>query len=355
MTGREHRVPGLMVEGVDLDLIDVTLDPPGVPRTLEWCLAVLRETVPDPGCVEVVVTGNMAASVRRRLPEGVDDDNGQPTHGGGISVGKTLRTSEGLVFVFLHAQVFRNDLDAEQTLVNRLLVRRTLVHEAQHVAMHQNGQVYRMDPGASFRDLNLVGGAAAVVEEYRAECSVDAEYRQGEPVWFVQDIIDDVRANLDLAVAEYQVHRDVAQLVFEVTTGMLVAWRGLAYAAARAVVIPEEAGVTESVAADPVWQRAFEARWAPFVDVLGRASRGTDVMPDAVLSEVVDGVADLILGSMTDLGFQWDENQFLIDAGLFESDGFLAALDAIRRAAGHPLRRFRARRRNRYQRGGRIA
>ncbi len=203
----------LLIEGVDLELVDVTVEPPSVPSTLAWCWAHLDRSVPDPARVQLVVTGYMAGSVARWSPD--TDAAGTHTveHGAGLSAGKTIRLPDGRAVVLLHAHYFRNDRDRDQTEVNDLISRRVLVHEMQHVNMHQNRQVYEPDATASFRDLNLVGGAAAIIEEYRAEISVGEEFRRGEPLWEPAAIIADLQANLDTAVATYQGHRSVDRLV----------------------------------------------------------------------------------------------------------------------------------------------
>jgi hypothetical protein len=319
----------LLIEGVDLELLHVTLEPPSVPNTLAWCWGHLDRSVPDPARVQLVVTGYMAGSVERWSPDKDAEGIHAVEHGAGLSAGKTIRLPDGRAVVLLHAHYFRNDLDSDQSEVNELIARRVLVHEAQHVVMHQNGQVYQPDATASFRDLNLVGGAAAIIEEYRAEIGVGEEFRRGEPVWEPATIIADLQANLDTAVATYQGHRSVDRLVFEVTSCVLIGWRGLAYAAARDAVVPES-GFLSEVHTDPVWGRGFEKSWPAFTAVLGRIQTADAVMSRQALEDVAAEFARILGLSMTGLGFRWQGDSFAIEPWFVESSTYAdARADAL--------------------------
>ncbi|MBT2496717.1 hypothetical protein J7E45_13980 [Microbacterium sp. ISL-59] len=340
----------LLIEGVDLELVDVTLEPPSVPTTLAWCWAHLDRAVPDPSRVQLVVTGYMAGSVARWSPE--KDTAGIHTveHGAGLSAGKTIRLPDGRAVVLLHAHHFRNDLDRDQTEVNELIARRVLVHETQHVVMHQNRQVYQPDATASFRDLNLVGGAAAIIEEYRAEISVGEEFRRGEPVWEPAAVIADLQANLDTAVATYQGHRSVDRLVFEVTSSVLIGWRGLAYAAARDAVVPGR-DLRSEVGTDPVWLRGFDEAWPAFTAVLERIGPADAVMSRQALDDAAAEFAQILGLSMTGLGFRWQGDMFTIEPWFVETSTYGAA----RADAVTAMQRLRMKWARRPALGGRIA
>lgn len=308
----------LFVEGVDLKLIDLTLNPPSVPPTLAWCWAYLERSVPHPSQVQLVVTGNFPGSVARWAPEEEAHQIHAVEHGAGLSAGKTLRLPDGRAVVLLHAHYFRNDLDRDQTEVNELIAKRVLVHEAQHVVMHQNQQVHQPDPTASFRDLNLVGGAAAIIEEYRAEVSVGVEFRRGEPLWDPAAIITDLQANLDVAVATYQGHRSVGRLVFEVTSSVLVAWRGLAYAAAREAVV-SGGGLAGETGTEPLGSRGFDECWHDFNAMLRCVEPADVAMSRQALEAVSVEFAEIIGDSMTALGFLWHEDMFVVEPWFVES------------------------------------
>jgi hypothetical protein len=351
MTGaRPQPLVELLIEGVDLELVDVTLEPPSVPKTLAWCWAHLDRAVPDPARVQLVVTGYMAGSVARWSPEKDAAGVHSVEHGAGLSAGKTIRLPGGRAVVLLHAHYFRNDLDSDQTEVNELIARRVLVHEAQHVVMHQNRQVYRPDATASFRDLNLVGGAAAIIEEYRAEIRVGEEFRRGEPLWEPAAIIADLQANLDTAVATYQGHRSVDRLVFEVTSCVLIGWRGLAYAAARNVVVPDRGPLSE-VRTDPVWLRGFDESWQGFTAVLERIEPADAVMSRQALDDAAAEFARVLGHSMTGLGFRWQGDMFAIEPWFVQSESYATA----RSDAVTTMQRLRMKFARRPALGGRIS
>lgn len=349
MGGTPQPLVELLVEGVDLELVDVTVEPPSVPKALAWCWGHLDRSVPDPSRVQLVVTGYMAGSVERWSPD--KDATGIHTveHGAGLSAGKTIRLPGGRAVVLLHAHYFRNDRDRDQTEVNELLARRVLVHETQHVTMHQNRQVYEPDATASFRDLNLVGGAAAIIEEYRAEIRVGEEFRRGEPVWEPATIIADLQTNLDTAVATYQGHHSVDRLVFEVTSCVLIGWRGLAYAAARNVVVPD-GGFLSEVGTDPVWLRGFDEPWQAFTAVLERIEPADAVMSRQELDHAAAEFARILGLSMTGLGFRWQGDRFAIEPWFVESSTYAAT----RADAVTAMQRLRMRWARRPALGGRI-
>jgi hypothetical protein len=332
----------LFVEGVDLELVDITLDPPAVPQTLAWCWAYLERVVPHPSRVQLVVTGYLAGSVARWAPEEDAPGIHAVEHGAGLSAGKTLRLPDGRAVVLLHAHYFRRDLDRDQTEVNELMAKRVLVHEAQHVVMHQNQQVYQPDPSSTFRDLNLVGGAAAIIEEYRAEVSVGVEYRRGEPLWNTATIIADLQANLDVAVATYQGHRSVGRLVFEVTSAVLIGWRGLAYAAARDVAV-SEGGLVSEANTNPTESPAFDECWHDFSAMLRRVEPAGVVMSRQALDAVSAEFAEIIGDSMTGLGFLWHDDLFVVEPWFVESPTYATALPVTHAEALTTVQRLRRR------------
>lgn len=357
MTLGARPFPALAVEGVDAAQIGVGLDPVVVPETLAWCLRRLAATAPDPGGVELVVTSSLAASALRRVPPAEAEElrtAHQVAHGAGVVAGRTLRLAEGPVVVLLHAGCFRTDLDAEERVAADQLVRRVLVHEAQHVAMHQNRQTYEQPPGVGYRELTLTGGAAAIIEEYRAELGVDPQLRRDDRVWDVREIVEALAGNLDRGAAGYQLHRDAGRLVYEVLTAVLVAWRGLAYVAARDRVLADGAALPAEVTGLVIWREALAPHWDALVRALRRAEPGTAVMTRAALADLVHEVAGILDDAVLDLGFVWTDDLFLIEPALFDRPGFGPALAAARAAATSPLERFRARWRRRPLRGGRV-
>jgi hypothetical protein len=331
----------LLIEGVDPGLIGVVDDPPSVPPLLAWCWALLDDSVPHPERLQFVMTGRVADSVAQRVPAETDGVHAVE-HGGGMSAGKTLRLPKGRAVVLLHAHCFRNDLDQDQAEANLLIVRRVMVHELQHVIMHQTGQVHEPGPDVSFRDLNLMGGVAAIIEEYRAEISVGEEYRRGEPVWQPAEIIADLTSNLDVAIATYQGHRSTNRMVFEVVTAVLVSWRGLAYAAARAAVIPD-GDLFRDVHESPTWAHAFDEQWKAAAAVLRQLQPGDAVMSIHELDQAAHELAKIISYSMAELGFPWEDGLFMIERSFIETPTFNAALRTARAREMTALQRLRTR------------
>lgn len=319
-------MPSLSLESVDPSAIGIVVRDGGatVPELLGWCLQRLGQVVPDPSRTTLVVTGDFVASVQDRrnddAPEAYDLERGS-----GFVGGKTIAMPNDDVHVLLHALYFVQTDDLEQNAGVAQLVRRTLVHEAQHVAMMQNDQGYRRPSNATFRWLNLTSAAQAVVEEYRAELGVDPDLRAGDMNWDPSAVLSAWSKGLGGDVARYQAHLDVARLAYDVGTTSLVAWRSLGYVAAWARLLPDNDLLTDAVAGDPLWVRMAARRWGKFIEALADVRPGTETMPREELDAVVAELAEVLGAWLGDVGFVWHEERFQIERWYFNDPDFLTA------------------------------
>lgn len=298
--------PGLALEAVEPAVIGVDVSNATVPPLMVWCLTALREIAPDSRKARLVVTGDFVGSVQSRL-EGTDRRSYDLTRGSGFVGGKTMPRADGTVDVLVHAGPFAQRGD--EVLPDGLdqLIKRTVVHEAQHVAMEQNEQGFRPLQGAGFRTINLTSAAASVIDEYRAELGVPASLRDGDLRWDGTEVTTALRSDLARVVADYQEHLDVGRLVYGVGTVALIAWRSLAYMAAWSRLVPDDDCVTADTLSHPLWQRMVARQWNRFVLCLETIPPGTTVMSRSEIDVAVVGLSEILNAWLLDLGFLWTE------------------------------------------------
>ncbi len=110
---------------------------------------------------------------------------------------------------------------------------------------------------------------------------------------------------------------------------MLIGWRGLAYAAARDVVVPDGRLLSE-VGTDPVWLRGFDDFWPAFTAVLERIDPADAVMSRQALDDAAAEFARILGVSMIGLGFRWQGDMFAIEPWFVETSTYAAArVDAV--------------------------
>ena len=295
---------GLVLEWADLEALHVDVEAGTVPELMGWCVAALTELAPDPSHVTLVVTGDFVASVHSRL--GPDRRQAYDLErGSGFVGGKTMLRPDGGLDVLLHAWWF-GEVEEEFRERTAQLVKRTLVHEAQHVAMAQQEREHTIADGTGRIMTNLLSGADSVLGEYRAELGVGPTLRDGELVWDALLVLEALRSDLARVVNDYQEHLDVGRLVLDVGTVGLVGWRGLAYMAAAGRVMGN-GQIPAEVTADPLWVRMAARHWDAFAEALAAAEPGTVRMGRDDLDAVVADLAGVLGEWLVDLGFEWTD------------------------------------------------
>lgn len=305
-------VVGVVFEAVDPGALNVDIDAATVPPLMLWCVAALSELAPDPARVRLVVTGDFVGSVNARMSGGGAESSFDLARGSGFVGGKTIPMPDGTIDVLLHAAWFVELDDVAAREDDGQMVKRTLAHEAQHVAMAQNDQGYELPGDLSWRMVNLRAGAESVIDEYRAELGVGPLQREGDARWDGVDVLTALRSDLARVVSDYQEHLVVDRLVHDVGTVSLVGWRTLAYMVAAGRVLPDTEQVPAVTLADPLWQRMAAGRWDAFVRALEMNASGTIRMERAQIDDAVACLAEVLGDWLLDLGFRWTDSQFLI-------------------------------------------
>lgn len=317
-------------EGVDTAVLGMSRDDPQPTSLMNVCRAVLAAYALEPDDVIFVIAGDFVESVKARLPAGPYRDTYDETRGAGTVGGKTMTVGDQIHVVF-HAWLFL-DPDAveaegwDEEAVSLLRksadararqVRRTIVHEARHVAIAQAGEANLTLDGVSWQRQNFVSVAQQVIEEYRAELAVPMELREQYEVELPVDSLTALREDLRrIAMVEYQQHLDVGRLAYDVTQQSHHAWKALAYVAAarRVFNVPLADPVPPRVASAEDWLLMADPHWAAFEDLLSHIPDGSVRISSGQLDDVTNEVADLLVDWLRTLGFVWSETHFLIES-----------------------------------------
>jgi hypothetical protein len=319
-------VPNLVLEEVDAEAVGVDLASGTVPDLLLRCLAELAVAAVVPERATLVVSGDFVGSVRRRLGDHPSAAEFDLARGSGSVGAKTMLQPDGSIHVIVPWYYFSSEYEAEQPAEAGALILRTVVHEAQHVAMHQNAQGYERPKEQSWRDANFTSIADSVIDEYRAELGVIASGVQDTTSWSPLDVLDDLASGLGAAAASYQSHLDVERLIREVGAASAIAWRLMGYIAAAETRGSENVLITPEVLADPRWLRGAATSWTNFRRILDGIPPGREVLPQAEINVAVVQLADVLASWLADLGFVWTGEQFRIEPWYFEDEYFLRAM-----------------------------
>lgn len=317
-------------EGVDTAMLGMSRADPQPTYLMNVCRAVLASHALDPDEVTFVIAGDFVESVKARLPEGPYRDTYDETRGAGTVGGKTLRVGDQIHVIF-HAWLFLDpdaveaegwDADAVSQLresadARAKQVRRTIVHEAQHVAIAQAGEADLALDGLSWQRQNFVSVAQQVIEEYRAELAVPIELREQYEVALPVESLTALRGDLRrIAMVEYQQHLDVGRLAYDITQQSHHAWKALAYVAAarRVFNVPLADPVPPRVASAEDWLLMADQHWVTFEDLLSHVPDGTVRLSSGQLDDVTNELADLLIEWLRTLGFVWSETHFLVES-----------------------------------------
>ena len=310
---------GLGLEWVDLKQIGVDLETDTFPDLMIWCASALTALAPDPGTVRLVVTGDFVRSAKDRMADFVKRDEFDLVRNGGVVGAKTLTLADGRIDVLFPAWWFVTDgtTDEERAALEQL-AKRTLVHEAQHVSMTQSGEEFEPPDGEPWARTNFLAIAGQVLDEYRAEAGVGTELRAGEERWEPITILTTLRENNARIVDEYQVHRDVGRLSYEIGTEVHTAWKLLAYVVAAGLNADRDcASLPGALTTHPMWVRMVGPHWSRFVEILTSMPSGTERVERPRHALAVTELAVELAAWLETLGYRWRDleggnSEFLI-------------------------------------------
>lgn len=274
--------------------------------------AILALTAVNMTKVVLVVTGDMVESTRERLPQ-QQRDLFSDERGAGMLGGKTMAVGDE-VHVLMPCWLYV-DTEAAASLMPESeaaeflagtearaeLARRTIVHEAQHVLMTQNGEAGVQPAGARARR-DFLFLAHDVIDEYRAELGVPASLRAAFEYEVAQETLPAFREGLKQAVQDYERHGNVEVLMYGVLAQAQHAWKALANvtAARRVGTVLESLGSNNSD-----WDELAAPYWNRFEELLTSAPVPSERFAPEAQRQLMETVADLLDEWLRGLGFLW--------------------------------------------------
>ncbi len=289
-------------EYADLELLGVDAEAGTVGPAISECAGLLSACGVDVSAARLVITGDFVRSVRDRgEPGSTYHENYDTARNTGVVGGKTIKRPDSTIDILLHAAFFESD--GKELGQDLEIGYRTLIHEAQHVVIYQNGEDASDFEGEPWARRNFLVCADQVMEEYRAEVVACRVVSRGG--WNTSDLRETVRAWFEIlqrvAVLEYQDHLDVGKLAYDVLQETHTLWKLLAYVAAELHVTGET--LSRDITDDELWALTIAPHWADFIALLNTVPDGQQRTTRVELQSATENLADLMARWLPTLGF----------------------------------------------------
>lgn len=342
----------LTFEYANLELLRIDPARPETSTLMDVCRVLVPLVAPEPQRVKVIITGDFVASVKGRLEDGPHRDAFTLERGTGLVGGKTMRVRDEIHVLFHDWMFFDKEAvialtpaDEIQELESRdewreRHVRRTAVHEGQHVAMMQANEDGVEFAGLGWARKNFLSAAREVIGEYRAELGVPKDLREPAELDFPVEGLVHLRAQLyQIAAIDYQQDLNVDKLAYEVVQCTLNVWKLLAYLAAARRVFGIDVGAApdHQVREHEAWIQMAAQRWDVLESALADFPPGSSVLPDDTMQAGAETIASLLESWLQSIGFTWRD----VDVAADRSEFKIASWEVV--LAGRPEAQRRAR------------
>ena len=278
---------------------------------------LLHQLVDDPTVVTLVIPADFAEAVQRRQP-------GVPytlERGSGLVGGRTMPLDNERIDVLINAGPLLAFDENNMPILNREpmdIIRRTVVHEAQHAVMHQRGSgQFDIEPVDGPFSRHLAENAAIVCDEHRAEWHA-VQLTESEPptVSDVTAVLETLSRQLAAANEAYQKSPSdpdaVGNLAGAVLTACDAFWTSLGYWAAQHRKDDSNiADLPAEITALPLWQRYAGDVWNLLQGSLAALPVEDLTTDPEVLNAAAKLVAASLAKSLETIGFRYEET----DAG----------------------------------------
>ncbi|CAN7231054.1 hypothetical protein LJR186_000876 [Microbacterium foliorum] len=305
----------VVFEDVALENIGLDPAPDEYPELIAFCRSEVTNMAADPTQVRLVIVGDMVEAIKRRLPAGPERDSFDADRGAGMLAAKTMVVGDEVhvivpAWCFLDTQAMRNgSTDAEFAEFVRTaparerMIRRTVVHEAQHVAMDQAGEDDADYPDAHWVRKTFLGAAHQVAVEYRAELGVRQELREDYETTFPAESLGAFRSDARELYAAYST--DVSALSYYLMVQAIHLWKAFGYVAAARRVDGIEAALAVPQQERALWEQMGAVCWERFEQALAKLEAADTRIVDTEFRATVAQLADLLDEWFVELGFSW--------------------------------------------------
>lgn len=305
------------LEGWDVETAAKVWSDPGHPALRHVLIELgelLAQHADDPSTVSLIVPMDMAEAVRRREP----GDPYTVERGSGVVGARTISLPDGRVDVIMNGAGPISAATGEE--INRELVnflRRTLIHEAQHVIMHQRGsgfEAYKIDAIQGAMRRHFAKNAAIICDEHRAEWQA-IRLTEPEPptVGDINAVLEALGRQLAAANSAYQADPYGPDAIRNLAGAVLTAcnhfWTAVGYWTAQHRNDDTNiAGIPAEIAALPLWQRYGGDVWTLFQESL-RALPVEDLTTSPeILTAAAQHVAEALTSSLETIGFRGEDS-----------------------------------------------
>jgi hypothetical protein len=281
---------------------------------------LLAELVDDPTVVTLVIPFDIAEAVQRREP----DVPYTLERGSGIVGGRTMSLPDGRIDVIINAGWLLAYDENNVPILNRepmKVIRRGLVHEAQHVVMQQRASgfdEYGFNAVEGMFNRQLAANASKLCDEHRAEWHA-VRLTEPEPptTGAVTDVLEALGRQLSAANQAYQAANqaglDGPDAVYSLAVAVFTAsepfWTSLGYWTAQ--YRTGDADITDipaEITAVPLWQRYAGNVWSLLQDSLLTLPVEDLTTGAEALDAAAREVAATLTSSLETLGFGYEDS-----------------------------------------------
>lgn len=278
---------------------------------------LLADIVDEPDKVTLIIPVDIAEAVQSREP----DVPYTLERGSGIVGARTMSRPDGRTDVIIWGDPLAMLDDPNLPVLNTnteaiRIVRRGVVHEAQHVIMSQRHSGFEEYDTAGVEGMfsrEMVRCAAKLCDEHRAEWQAIARTKPEPPtVDGVADVLQALGRKIAAADHSYQSAPGADDAVWNLAVAVLTAcshfWTSLGYWLAQHRTGDDHIGdIPGDIAAMPLWQRYGGNVWTLLQDTLRTLPvEDLTTSPEALTAAAVNVGASLT-ASLNQIGFRFEE------------------------------------------------
>ena len=289
-----------------------------VTSLMDYCLTVAGDAALDPEHAVIVFSGEVAESVRDRLPAGSYRDKFDLARGDGMMGAKAMRVDDEVHIVFPAFLLWDSGwlrsvdpIDEQGFIANaaarKQYAKRLAIHESGHVATFQAREESEEFSGEPLARRKLLHTAQQIIDEYRAELDVPQSLMEEWDAQLSVESVTALRTYVKAAAAEVPRNRNHDQLGQTIVDQAQNLWKVLACLAAvrRTTGVPLGEPFPDEVTATIEWTEMLSAHWHEFEGFLSETPSSRTRMTTRSLKARAEGLADLLDGWLVTFGFVW--------------------------------------------------
>ena len=280
-------------------------------RGLVHLREALDSLINSPEGVLMIVTADFVDTIKTRNE---DQDAYTVDRGSGMVGGRTTRFDDHIEVV-LNGIFLLTSNDDGDAIINESgfeLAGHTVVHEAQHVLMHQRRGCLNNDVDRSeVRRLatnHLYDAGTQVADEYRAEAAAYPLRRGARERFDFRVMASAAATEINTALDIYDDNGDCTDLMARVLNACQPLWVGLAYFAASLRKADGTIGpLPLALAKSRLWVRYVGERWTLIANVFGMIPDARQQCPPDLLQAIAERMIEVTRSLLLQMGFTFED------------------------------------------------